>query len=161
MLYVEAIKSIAECLSHLADDMNKKGQYTSDLERLTEIINEEIELPSKEKSANSDRFHYDGIDQLDKPIDERGDEYGVITFSISRGDTKILEFSTNNDCNWVMAKDDDGQWYTSAAIKINTKTKWTASYSLRKLALKEEEEPGSFAKKYIPPKPVIVRRNNV
>lgn len=160
MLYSEAIKTIAESLSRLAEDANKKGQYTDLLAGLTEIINDEIEMPTAEKSASAgERYHYDGLDELDKPVNERGDDFGVITFAVTKGGAKILEFSTNNDCTWVMAKDDAGNWYPCSQIKINTKTKWTASYSIRKFANNEEKDPGSFAKKYIPTRPVIVRKS--
>lgn len=159
MLYSEAIKTIAESLSRIAEDLNKKGQYTDSLAALTEIINAEIELPVIEKSGKSSdqRFHYEGIDEIDKPVAERGDDFGIITFRVTKGDVTILTLSTDAECKWIYTKDAAGNWTPASRIKLNTKDKWSVSYGLRKLAEKEIATPGSFEEAFIPKLPTVCK----
>lgn len=157
MLSSEAIKTIAEVLSHVADDLNEsktlKGHYTDELAKLTDIINAEIEMPVKQsskkehapKSKRDDRFYYGGIDCVDLDDDSRP-SYNTIT--IDKGETRILEFTLSKSLKWVMKQDEKGNWVTVGKF-ILPKNKMQARMKLLKVARAEVEKPGSFMTEFV------------
>lgn len=157
MLYLEALKTIAEVLSHVADDLNSmksfKDHYTDELAKLTDIINAEIEMPAKSsvkkeytpKGKNDNRYYYGGIDCVDMDDDVRP-AYNTIT--ISKGETRILEFTLSKSLKWLMKQDENGNWVTVGKFVL-PKNKMQARMKLLKVARAEVAEPGSFMTKFV------------
>lgn len=157
MLYSEAIKTIAETLSRIADDLNKKGQYTDMLANLTEIVNAEIELPVKERKSAGERkpakksdnkFYYAGLECLDVNDDCRPVANRIV---ISRGETPILDFVLSKSLKWVIRKDTEKDTWFTVGKFVLPRHKMQARAKLLKVAREEIANPGSFYTKFVEP----------
>lgn len=157
MLPSEAIKTIAEVLSHVADDLNEskalKSHYTDELAKLTDIINAEIEFPAKsskkkERTSNGrseSRFYYTGLECVEVDDDSRP-VYNKIT--IERGDSQILEFTLSKSLKWVVEKNENGDYVTVGKFVL-PKNKMQARMKLLKVAKAEFAEPGAFKSTFV------------
>lgn len=125
-----------------------------------EILNQEETqpvAPSAGKKADN-RFYYAGLDQVVKMSQAERDALPgkVCKFSVTYQGKVILEAYWDKKLDWIMYPKDAQKTDFGYACKKpfgsrNAKTSGGPAQFLQKLAQKEMEEPGSFAKAYYPP----------
>ena len=161
MLQAEAIKLIARSLINICEDLNrlkednpKLAKSLSDnacvLQEMNEVFNAELEAAEKatKRQSSGNNYHYEGIEEV---TIEQSNRPAVIELSVFKGETRIISFNVDRSFKWIMKQNKDQDWYACGRISLNSKTKWTLAYCLKKLADKEIDKPGSFAEKFLPP----------
>lgn len=144
----KAFQELCECICDALVRVNDKEQFNDIIERIKALSTDDEKQPREHKprelKRNPEMFYYDGIQFL--KMEERPN---ICHFSVSKGETLVLELDMDRTLNWVCKQSDNGVWRKICRFDI-PRSEVYARTKLKKLAKQELEKPGYFAENYLP-----------
>lgn len=161
------ISKLADQMSAYFDDVFnalKNPAYNATKEDFYKILADLKSEAERQASGavgrNPGFMYFEGLNNADKPEDERED---TIDITVTKGDNVIIKFTVDYTMQWIVQN--GMRVYQITRGKADAKHfKDNLRMAIRKLAEQEENEPGSFVKTVYPqiytrvrktPKPMI------